>query len=190
MMLHSDAEFATHYESSVTEEITDGEQEYVFERPQSGASAVGLTWMVRTQSGRQWRGVVRAGRPPVRGAITGIFGTPDPITMCAIANGDAFLINSEDPATGQYIGTGGPVVIVAPAIKDDVLLLASPWVVTAVCAEGRTWQTRRLSVEGLRLDEIADGWLRGVSDPDEEEARNFAVNLRTGESRGGFRRND
>jgi hypothetical protein len=110
--------------------------------------------------------------------------------MCAIANGDAFLINSEDPATGQYIGTGGPVVIVESAIEDDVLLLASPWVVTAVCAEGRTWQTRRLSVEGLRLDEIADGWLRGVSDPDEEEARNFAVNLRTGDSRGGFRGND
>jgi hypothetical protein len=190
MMPHSDAEFATHYESSVTEELTDGEQEYIFERSKSGFSAVDLTWMVRTQSGRQWRGVVRAGRPPVCAAITGIFATPDSMTMCAIANGDAFLINSEDPATGQYIGTAGPVIIVAPAIEDDVLLLASPWVVTAVCAEGRTWQTRRLSVEALRLDEIADGWLRGVADPDEEEARSFAVNLRTGESRGGFRGDD
>lgn len=186
MMLYSNAAFTANYKTCIIDS-GDVEHGHVFQRSPSGTSQVALTWEVDVSSGHRWRGIIHADRPPVRAAVTGIFATPDPATMCAVANGDAFLINSGEPGAGTYLSTGGPVVIVASAIEDDVLLLASPWVITAVGSAGLAWRTERLSIESLRLDEIADGWVRGISDPDEEEARNFAVNLRSGARIGGFR---
>jgi len=188
-MLGSGAAFTANYKTCIIES-GDVEHSYVFQRSPSSTSPVALTWQVEVSSSHRWRGIIYADRPPVRAAVTDIFSTPDAATMCAVANGDAFLINCDDPGAGTYLSTGGPVVIIASAIEDNVLLLASPWVITAVGSAGLAWRTERLSIEALRLDEIADGWVRGVSDPDEDEARNFAVNLRSGARRGGFRGTD
>lgn len=79
----------------------------------------------------------------------------------------------------------GPVLSVEQIVAAALLLLTTPWSSTAVGAEGPLWSTPRIAVEGIRIDEIDGGWLRGVADPEDDEPRDFAIDLRNGEVVGG-----
>jgi hypothetical protein len=83
------------------------------------------------------------------------------------------------------VSTEGPVVGVEQLVEESLLILLTPWSITAVDVEGVAWTSRRIAIEGLRVDEVSEGWLRGVADPDDEEPYDFAVDLRTGEVVGG-----
>lgn len=48
------------------------------------------------------------------------------------------------------------------------------------------WRTSRLAIDGIALGEPAGGELVGVADPDDDEARGFVVELRSGYHCGGF----
>lgn len=83
------------------------------------------------------------------------------------------------------VGSAEPLVGVEPVPSAGLLLHLTPWSVTAVGTDGgAAWRTGRLAVDELRADEVGDGWLLGVADPD-DEAREYAVRLRDGSSRGG-----
>ena len=47
------------------------------------------------------------------------------------------------------------------------------------------WKTRRLAIDGLRLDESQSGLVAGVADPQDVEPGDFVINLRTGSHEGG-----
>lgn len=140
---------------------------------------------VTTNSDDWWLASIR--RPPasVRRAVRSVHSTPSPSVMCAVVGGEAVLISATDPARHQWVDTAGPVVTVRPVVAEKLLLLATPWAITAVDQSGVRWRTERLAIEGLRLDEVADGLLAGVADPSDDEPRDFAVDLRTGTHRGG-----
>lgn len=68
---------------------------------------------------------------------------------------------------------------------DGVLLLLTPWSITAVGQSGRRWTSGRITIDKLGVDEAGDGSLRGVADRDDDEPRDFALDLATGEVVGG-----
>lgn len=57
--------------------------------------------------------------------------------------------------------------------------------ITALDESGLRWQTDRLSIDGIRLDEVEGCRLAGVADPDDSEPRDFVVDLDTGRHEGG-----
>lgn len=174
--------FPAGYEVEVIDSAPD--DALVFERPGSiGSGAVVAE--VTPDGGRGWVGVARAGGPSVLGAVSGVFSTPVKTGLLLVGRGDAFLVDVDAPEHFEVIGTGGPVVAVRPAVEEGLLLLASPWVITALAEDGVRWQTGRLAIEGIRLDEIQAGRLAGVADPDDDEPRDFVVDLRTGRHEGG-----
>lgn len=133
----------------------------------------------------RWVGIARAGVRSLRGALSGAFSTPNPSRICVVARGDAYLIDVVAPERYQTIDTAGPVLEVRALIKQNLLLLVTPWTITAVGEHGVCWRTRRLAIEGVRLDEADGNWLAGVADPDSDESRDFAVDLTTGRHEGG-----
>lgn len=177
-----DAVFPAGYEVAVIDSAS--EEAYVFERPGSVHSGE-VVVEVTTDDGRCWVGVARAGGPSVPGALSGIFSTPAKNGVLLVGRGDAFLVDVEAPERFEAVDTGGPVVAVRPVIDEGLLLLGSPWTITALDENGVRWQTGRLAIEGLRLDEIDAGQLAGVADPDDDEPRDFVVDLHTGRHEGG-----
>jgi hypothetical protein len=116
---------------------------------------------------------------------TGIHATPARDKLLVVARGDAYLIDVGRPAIYEAVATGGPVVVVKPIGRERVLLLATPWTVTGIGRGGVLWTTRRLAIDGLRLDESRDGLVAGVADPNDLEPRDFVIDLRTGSHEGG-----
>jgi hypothetical protein len=102
-----------------------------------------------------------------------------------VERGTAFLGDVLRPDHFTAVKTAGPVVAAYEVASEDCLLLVTPWAITAVGREGVLWTTERIAIDGLRIDEVADGWLRGVSDPDDEEPGDFAVEMATGRLVGG-----
>jgi hypothetical protein len=131
-----------------------------------------------------WVANVAVPEPTRATTISGIFSTPCLTTLCLIEGGTAVLIDVRRPDAHQIVPTDGPVLVVREALEDSLLLLVTPWAITAVGAGEVRWTSRRIAIEEIRVDSIKSGWLRGMADPD-DEAHDFAVELSTGQLVGG-----
>jgi hypothetical protein len=183
-MMRVDTTFAAEYEIRTLTETPAGGARHVFERAdRQGGGEVLIE--VFPDGGKPWVGIIRKALPTVPASMTALYTTPNRRRLCAIAAGDAYLIDVDAPEGSGVLETRGPVVTVRPILSEGLLLLVSPWVVTAIDAEDQRWQTGRLAVEGLRLDEMDEDRLAGVADPDDDEPTDFVIDLRTGDHEGG-----
>jgi hypothetical protein len=132
-----------------------------------------------------WSARLSVARPLTRSACSGDYPTPRPDVVLFVERGVAFFVEARRPERYRVIGTDGPVLGVEPVVREGLLLLLSPWSITAIGGDGLCWSTPRIAIESLRVDEVAGGWLRGVADPRDEEPRDFAVELGTGRLVGG-----
>lgn len=116
---------------------------------------------------------------------TGVWSCPDSATLCAVAGGYAYMINTRAPEHWQQVGYR-PVTEIRPITDAGLLLFASFHSVEAWGVAGRLWQSRRLSWEGLRLGDATANELRGWGwDMRTDTEVPFVLNLQTGRHTGG-----
>ncbi|OYN89349.1 hypothetical protein [Parenemella sanctibonifatiensis] len=149
-----------------------------------GAGARSTFVVVEPWGAQSWSATFAA-PDPGRRALSALLGTPNPTGLCVVERGTAFLGDVLNPASFEAVPTMGPVVAAEELEEERVLLLVGPWTITAVSSAGVLWETRRLAIDGLRVAEASGGWVRGASDPDDGEPREFAVELATGQVAGG-----
>jgi hypothetical protein len=149
---------------------------------QSGTG--GLIFEVDPGDSDSWVGFARPTSIRSRNAVTGLFSTPDPGRLCVIIQGAAYLV---DVPTRRFVllSLSDPVTFVTALADVGLLLLATPWRVLAIGRDGLAWQSERLAIDGLRLDETDGSRLVGVADPDSPEPREFVIDLLDGSHRGG-----
>jgi hypothetical protein len=131
-----------------------------------------------------WTGLAANAAERIAIALSGIYSTPSPTTVCVVARGDAYLIDVEQPEHWSVL-EDAPVVAVRSAVDDGLLVLATPRRILALGPGGIAWKTPRLAIDGVEIGTPVDGHLRGIADP-RDEAVEFVVNLRTGQHRGGY----
>jgi hypothetical protein len=153
-------------------------------RPAGQSTSGGLIFEVDPSDSDSWVGFARPASIESRHAVTGLFLTPDPSKLCVITRGTAYLV---DVATRKFVllALSDPVIFVASLADVGLLLLATPWRVMAIGHDGPAWQTGRLAIDGLRLDETDGSRLVGVADPDSPEPREFVIDLLNGSHQGG-----
>ena len=118
------------------------------------------------------------------GVCTGLWPTPEPDSLLAVAGGYGYLIRTLEPARTQLLPLR-PVVAVYASTDPSALVLVgfhSAFVLTAA----DNWQSPRLSWEGVTVTGIQDGVLQGTgwhmrTDRDVP----FELDLRTQELTGG-----
>jgi hypothetical protein len=116
---------------------------------------------------------------------TGVFACPNPVQVCAVAGGYAYVIDTAQPEHSTHI-TLKPVVEVRPLVAQGLLLFVGFHSMMAWGRNGLAWESARLSWEGVRIISIDGDVLHGMGWnllTDQEVA--FSVDLFTGQHQGG-----
>lgn len=116
---------------------------------------------------------------------TAVFACPNPDEICAVAGGYAYLVNTLQPESSVHLSLK-PVVTVQVLKESGLLLFAGFHTLAAWGAQGKAWETQRMSWEGIRLMGVENGHLHGFGWDlmlDQEVA--FTVDLRNGDHEGG-----
>jgi hypothetical protein len=117
-------------------------------------------------------------RDPV--APTGLWSTPEPEKICAVAGGYAYLIDTTAPDCFTMIPYR-PVLEVRAIVAEGLLLFVGHHSILAWGPNGQAWESAKLSDEGVTIAGIDGGVLRGKGwemMSDQEKA--FVIDLRTG----------
>lgn len=118
-------------------------------------------------------------------APSGIWACPDPVWICAVAGGYAYLIDTSDPDRWEQVAYR-PVTNVTVVAEHALLVFAGFQSLMAWGRSGKVWETGRLSWDGLRITAIRGETLLGLGwDMTTDREVEFNVNLKTGEHRGG-----
>lgn len=111
---------------------------------------------------------------------TGLWSTPNPKEICAVAGGYAYLIDTSAPENFTMLPFR-PVLEIRPAVPESLLLFAGHHSILAWGRNGKAWQTGKLSDEGVTMNEIVDGTLRGTGwEMMKDKETHFTLDLANG----------
>jgi len=111
---------------------------------------------------------------------TGLWSTPEPEKICAVAGGYAYLIDTAAPERFTMLAYR-PVLEVLPVPESGLLLFVGNRTILAWGGDGQAWESEKLSDEGVTITGVANGMLRGAGWAmrlDKETA--FAIDLASG----------
>jgi hypothetical protein len=113
-------------------------------------------------------------------APSGLWSTPKPEEICAVAGGYAYLIDTVAPERFTMIAYR-PVLQVLPALAADLLLFVGHRSILAWGAHGQAWESAKLSDEGITGARVEGEQLHGLGwSMRTDKETPFALNLRTG----------
>jgi len=154
-----------------------------FPRPQEGREGGGLWLKVKAASGKSWIGVFAYGysSPP---AFSRVVSSPDPDSMCVIANGAAYVVKSDEPEVWDKI----PVIPVLDVrtLPERGLIVFSDFTQLAAYRNNKlAWRSPRVCWDDLKIVRITREAIEGVGyDPTNSitHERPFSVDLESGRS--------
>jgi hypothetical protein len=111
---------------------------------------------------------------------TGLWSTPNPEKICAVAGGYAYIIDTTMPDRFTMIPYR-PALCIVPAVEACLLLFVGHHSILAWGRDGQAWESEKLSDEGVTITAIENGILHGkgwhiLTDKE----TNFALDLRSG----------
>lgn len=116
---------------------------------------------------------------------TGVFACPNPVEICAVAGGYAYVIDTAHPERSTHIALK-PVVEVKVLTEARLLVFVGFHSITAWGEQGLAWETQRLSWEGVHITGIDSSTLHGTGwDLMSDKEVAFTVDLATGRHLGG-----
>ena len=112
---------------------------------------------------------------------TGLWSCPNPLEICAVSGGYAYIIDTTAPDRFTMI-TYRPVLQILPVLECGLLLFVGHHSILGWGADGQVWQTEKLSDEGVTISGIRNDQLHGqgwsmITDRETP----FALDLKTGE---------
>lgn len=111
---------------------------------------------------------------------TGLWSSPNPQELCAVAGGYAYVIDTSAPERFTMLPYR-PVLEVRALAAENLLLFVGHRSLLAWGAKGHAWESERLSDEGVTITSIEDRVLRGTGwEMRSDKERPFALDLRNG----------
>jgi len=111
---------------------------------------------------------------------SGLWSTPKPEEICAVAGGYAYLIDTAAPEQFTMIPYR-PVLEIRPLVEENLLLFVGHRSILAWGRDGQTWESEKLSDEGVTITGTDGGILRGTGwEMIRDREKPFAIDLRSG----------
>jgi hypothetical protein len=115
---------------------------------------------------------------------TGIWSMPNPHELCAASGGYAYLIDTTAPERFTMLPYR-PVLQVHPASDAGLLLLVGHRAIIAWGAQGKAWESAKLSDEGVTVTAVEGFTLRGLGwNLITDQETPFALDLKDGSLHG------
>jgi hypothetical protein len=113
-------------------------------------------------------------------APSGLWSTPKPEELCAVAGGYAYLIDTTTPERFVMISYR-PVLEIRPLVQENLLLFVGHHSILAWGHDGQAWESAKLSDEGVTITGTDGGILRGTGwEMIRDREKPFAIDLRSG----------
>jgi hypothetical protein len=113
-------------------------------------------------------------------APSGLWSSPKPEEICAVAGGYAYLIDTAAPGRFTMIPYR-PVMQIVPVVAAGLLLFAGHRTILAWGRDGQAWESEILSDEGLAILGVENGVLRGTGwEMQTDKEIPFALDVRSG----------
>ncbi len=113
-------------------------------------------------------------------APSGLWSTPRPQEICAVAGGYAYLIDTTMPERFVMIPYR-PVLEIRSLAQENLLLFVAHHSILAWGREGQAWESTKLSDEGVTITGTDGGVLRGTGwEMIRDREKPFALDLRSG----------
>ena len=164
------------------EEVERGALEVLIQPLQSGAPGLASeTWESNERSfnPQQFLATCALGfRDPA--VPTGLWSTPRPEQICAVAGGYAYLIDTAAPERFTMLEVR-PVLQVLPAPAANLLLFVCSRTILAWGAQGQAWESPKLSDEGITNARVERDLLHGLGwSMMTDQETPFSLDLQTG----------
>jgi len=113
-------------------------------------------------------------------APTGLWSTPKPGELCAVAGGYAYLIDTTSPDRFTMIPYR-PVLEIRRVVQMGLLLFVGHHSILGWGRDGKAWESEKLSDEGVTIAGMDGGVLSGAGwDMKTDREKPFALDLRSG----------
>jgi hypothetical protein len=153
---------------------------FVYPRHAEEVERGALEVMVRPRGADAFLGTFALGFSNLA-APTGLWSCPDAKWMCAVSGGYAYMVNTAKPEEFAQVEFR-PVLEVRALGEQRLLLFAGHHALLAWGAVGKSWQSGRLSWEGVKITSIEGRWLHGMGwDLPTDKEMPFRIDLETGE---------
>lgn len=160
-------------------------QHYYYPGASTEGGRDGVLVRISPEDGRPWLATFAFGEITPNGA-SGIFSTPNPRTLCAVARGAGYFVSAAEPRSWESIAVL-PIRDVRPVPHNGVIVFANFTHLIAYDQRGVRWRTKRLALDDLKITEVTDMYIKGEFWDIRAGAKGtFLVDLITGASRGGI----
>lgn len=134
---------------------------------------------ITPKAGSSWLGVFAYGQLSDK-AVTGVFSTPNPDTVCIIAKGEGYWVPVLNPSKWEFVKSA-PIVDVRCARQNGLILFMDHTEIVAYGKSGLVWTSDRLSLDGFKIlslqqDKILGRYYSHSLDSDQD----FTIDLFTG----------
>ena len=117
---------------------------------------------------------------------TGVYGCPNADELCAVSGGYAYVVNTLHPERCTLIRVK-PVVEVMELEEQGLLAFVGSHHIVAWDEDGLSWQSAKLSWEGIRVTGVVGNSLLGLGwEMKTDRELEFRLDLRTGLHTGGL----
>jgi hypothetical protein len=138
---------------------------------------------VLPEGGPSWIGVFALGEALHSPCV--ILSTPDERTVCVLAEGNGYIVRTDNPDQWQPVGCV-PVFGAVPIVDAGLLVFTDYTRLVAHDRHGAVWTTRPLSWDGITITAAGREAIRGYGyDASNERDVEFVVDTATGAATGG-----
>lgn len=153
----------------------------------NGGSCVGRDGVIvklLPYDGESWVGIFAFGDMLSNGSCNAYFG-PGRNHLTVLAKGEAYIVLPSDPCSFIRVKSC-PAICAIPVPSHDLMLFHDYTEIVAYNENGLVWETKRISWDGIKIEEISDSAILGKS-WDSLNGKNvqFSVDLTDGSHQGG-----
>lgn len=131
-----------------------------------------------------WIGVFAFG-DMLPGGECKVYPGPGRMQLTILAKGDAYIVSPNDPSSFIHVKSC-PAIRAIPVPSLKLMLFHDYTQIVAYNESGLAWETKRISWDGIEIDEVSDTAVMGKSwDATNEQQVEFRVDLANGSHQGG-----